>query len=97
MAEEIHSSDAPLHVREGVGEQARAQGTFAHSPVLGGRAVQLEAVLAPWVKDPDLLPRPGPRHLDGTHEVGVVGDHDGHLVLVVEVLATTEWRPLGGR
>ena len=67
MAEEIHSSDAPLHVREGVGEQARAQGTFAHSPVLGGRAVQLEAVLAPWVKDPDLLPRPGPRHLDGTH------------------------------
>ena len=44
--------------------------------------MQLEAMLAPWVKDPDLLPRPGPRHLDGTHEVGVVGDHDSEIAEV---------------
>ena len=48
--------------------------------------MQLEALPTAWVKDPDLLPQPGPRHLDGTHEVGVVGDHDGHLVLIVEAV-----------
>ena len=48
--------------------------------------MQLEAPPAAWVEDSYLFSQPGTSHSDWELEVRVVGDHDGHLVVILEAV-----------